>query len=282
MSCGAGHRRGSDPKWLWLWGRPAAAAPIQPLVWELPCAAGAALIIQINFLKIKILLFHQYSHDRELVLKRKVFSRQMGRLVIIRQKGVPLCSPETNGPDWHRRQGEVEEHADFSLSASSCAGVALRVPAGLVGHEGAAVPRESQAGLSAQSRAFCRLVGISAVPPAQASLPNLKPANPRGLGAPGHQPHRPLASQRPSHHTALWAAAGDTGPGSGPRVPQNPWLLGRHTRGGEGRGLGQTHSGCSSAGPFSSSTCAPSTPLLLLEGLTRAKLSVPPEAPATS
>ena len=28
---------------LWLWRRPAAAAPIQPLAWERPYAAGAAL-----------------------------------------------------------------------------------------------------------------------------------------------------------------------------------------------------------------------------------------------
>ena len=28
---------------LWLWHRPAAAAPIQPLVWELPYAADASL-----------------------------------------------------------------------------------------------------------------------------------------------------------------------------------------------------------------------------------------------
>ena len=43
MSCGVGHRHGLDPELLWLWRRPAAAAPIQPLAWELPCAAGAAL-----------------------------------------------------------------------------------------------------------------------------------------------------------------------------------------------------------------------------------------------
>ena len=29
--------------WLWLWRRPAAVAPIQPLAWELPYTAGAAL-----------------------------------------------------------------------------------------------------------------------------------------------------------------------------------------------------------------------------------------------
>ena len=43
MSCGIGHRCGLDPTLLWLWHRPAAAAPIQPLAWEPPHAAGAAL-----------------------------------------------------------------------------------------------------------------------------------------------------------------------------------------------------------------------------------------------
>ena len=33
----------SDPLLLWLWYRPAAVAPIQPLAWELPYADGAAL-----------------------------------------------------------------------------------------------------------------------------------------------------------------------------------------------------------------------------------------------
>ena len=42
MSCGIGHRHGSDPMLLWLWGRPAAAAPILPLAWEPPYAVGAA------------------------------------------------------------------------------------------------------------------------------------------------------------------------------------------------------------------------------------------------
>ena len=43
MSCGVGHRYGLDLALLWLWPRPAAAALIQPLAWELPYAAGAAL-----------------------------------------------------------------------------------------------------------------------------------------------------------------------------------------------------------------------------------------------
>ena len=37
-----GHRCGSDPALLWLWRRPVATAPIQPLAWEPPYAAGAA------------------------------------------------------------------------------------------------------------------------------------------------------------------------------------------------------------------------------------------------
>ena len=43
MSCGVGRRRGSDLVLLGLWWRPVVAAPIQPLAWEPPYAAGAAL-----------------------------------------------------------------------------------------------------------------------------------------------------------------------------------------------------------------------------------------------
>jgi len=43
VSCGVGRRHGSDPALLWLWHRPAAIAPIGPLAWEPPYAAGAAL-----------------------------------------------------------------------------------------------------------------------------------------------------------------------------------------------------------------------------------------------
>ena len=41
VSRGVGHRYGSDPKLLWY--MLAAIAPIQPLVWECPYAACAAL-----------------------------------------------------------------------------------------------------------------------------------------------------------------------------------------------------------------------------------------------
>ena len=43
MSDSVGRRCSLDPPLLWLWCRPAAVAPILPLAWELPYAAGAAL-----------------------------------------------------------------------------------------------------------------------------------------------------------------------------------------------------------------------------------------------
>ena len=42
MSCGVGHRLGLDPALLWLWRRLVATAPIRPLAWDPPYAAGAA------------------------------------------------------------------------------------------------------------------------------------------------------------------------------------------------------------------------------------------------
>ena len=43
MSCGIGRRRGLDLALLWLWRRRVAPAPISPLAWEPPHAAGVAL-----------------------------------------------------------------------------------------------------------------------------------------------------------------------------------------------------------------------------------------------
>ena len=43
MSCGVGHRWGSDLTLLWLWCRPAAVALVRRLAWELPYAVGVAL-----------------------------------------------------------------------------------------------------------------------------------------------------------------------------------------------------------------------------------------------
>ena len=43
MSYGVGDRCGSDLALLWLWCRPTAAAPIQPLAWEFPYVTGTTL-----------------------------------------------------------------------------------------------------------------------------------------------------------------------------------------------------------------------------------------------
>ena len=43
MSCGVGHKCGSDLALLWLWHRPAAIAPIRPLACKPPYALGVAL-----------------------------------------------------------------------------------------------------------------------------------------------------------------------------------------------------------------------------------------------
>ena len=43
MSCGVGRRHGLALALLWLWCRSTPAAPIQPLAWALPYAAGVAL-----------------------------------------------------------------------------------------------------------------------------------------------------------------------------------------------------------------------------------------------
>ena len=47
------HRHRSDPVWLWLWHRLAAAAPDQSLAYELPYATGVALKSQKVKIKIK-------------------------------------------------------------------------------------------------------------------------------------------------------------------------------------------------------------------------------------
>ena len=49
VSCGVGHRWGSDLALVWLWRRLAAAALMGPLAWELPYAAGMAIKIQKKF-----------------------------------------------------------------------------------------------------------------------------------------------------------------------------------------------------------------------------------------
>ena len=43
VSCGVGHRQGSDMALLWLWHRPVATPPIRPLAGEPPYVVGVAL-----------------------------------------------------------------------------------------------------------------------------------------------------------------------------------------------------------------------------------------------
>ena len=43
MSCGVGHRQGSDPELLWLWRGLVATALIRPVAWDPPYAVGGAL-----------------------------------------------------------------------------------------------------------------------------------------------------------------------------------------------------------------------------------------------
>ena len=54
MSYGVGHRHSSDLALLWLWCRPAAAALIQLLAWELPYAAGMALKSKYIYIFVQI------------------------------------------------------------------------------------------------------------------------------------------------------------------------------------------------------------------------------------
>ena len=61
MSCGVGCRHSSDSALLWLWGRPAARAPIRPLAWESPYATGAALEKAKTNKKILLLFLSLFS-----------------------------------------------------------------------------------------------------------------------------------------------------------------------------------------------------------------------------
>ena len=68
MSCGVGHRHGSDLVLLWLWCRPATIAPIQPPPWESPYTVGVALKRQKKKKKLELLFViyhrvHFYQHS---------------------------------------------------------------------------------------------------------------------------------------------------------------------------------------------------------------------------
>ena len=62
MSCGVGHRRGSDLALLGLWCRLEATAPIRPLAWEPPYAMDVALKRQKDKIIIIVIIILHYSH----------------------------------------------------------------------------------------------------------------------------------------------------------------------------------------------------------------------------
>ena len=79
MGCGSG----SDPALLWLWRRPVATAPIRPLAWEPPYAAGAAQEIaerqkKKKKKKVQLIVCHLCLKDifqKIYILKRYIFKR---------------------------------------------------------------------------------------------------------------------------------------------------------------------------------------------------------------
>ena len=82
MSCGVGHRRGSDPVLLWLWHRPAAEALIRPLAWDLPYAIGVALKRQKKnkFLHVKHVYKNTVPLKKFLVSYKKLHLGTRGHL----------------------------------------------------------------------------------------------------------------------------------------------------------------------------------------------------------
>ena len=72
MSCGVGHRCGSDLALLWLWRRPKTTVPIRPLAWELPDAMGVALEKQKTNIYIYIHMFINAEHISERIQKNNL------------------------------------------------------------------------------------------------------------------------------------------------------------------------------------------------------------------
>ena len=79
MSCGAGHRCGSDPSLLWLWCRSTAVALIRPLAWEPPYAAGVALKSKKKKKKYIQCFPKLYYREKECILKAQSFLLMWGK-----------------------------------------------------------------------------------------------------------------------------------------------------------------------------------------------------------
>ena len=78
MNCGACPRHGLDLALLWLWCRPGAAAPIPPLAWELPYAAGTALKKKFKKKKKKRKKLKESVHSFGMAFSKKHINKSIG------------------------------------------------------------------------------------------------------------------------------------------------------------------------------------------------------------
>jgi len=104
VSCGVGHRRGSDLAWLWSWHRPAATALIRLLAWEPPYAMGVALKRQKKKKKKK------RSKDSKQDLKEKKLRFRVGEVLNVSGLELSLVTTEAGeltgrGLRWSRNAG---------------------------------------------------------------------------------------------------------------------------------------------------------------------------------
>ena len=74
VSCGVGCRHDSDLALLSLWCRPAARALIQPLAWELPYAACAAVKRQIYINTHTQTHTHTHTHTHTCILLKELMT----------------------------------------------------------------------------------------------------------------------------------------------------------------------------------------------------------------
>ena len=65
-------RHSSDPTWLRLWHRPAAIAPIWPLAWESPYAAGVVLKDKKKKKKRKSKVYYFQNHIIHFIIGRPI------------------------------------------------------------------------------------------------------------------------------------------------------------------------------------------------------------------
>ena len=77
MSYAVGHRCGLDLSLLWVWCRLAATALIQPLAWERPYAANAALKR-----KKKKKYIYIYIYIKQILKKQKKKQNYTGHFII--------------------------------------------------------------------------------------------------------------------------------------------------------------------------------------------------------